>query len=211
MRLSEATGRIRALYPWSGFDCRPLMLPDEEPNYADKQSEAFAIGYMGFKYTVARVLAPERICEIGVCTGVAALAFLAACPSAFYLGIDALTEDRYRKTAMVERTGRRLAERGYHHLIRIGDSQAMDGLPDGPFDLIHVDGDHSRAGAAHDVRLAWEALAPGGFILVDDARDSAVAAGTFDALDGLHPGDTAFAYFEDTWRGNLLVSKERLL
>lgn len=37
-----------------------------------------------------------------------------------------------------------------------------------PARVVHVDGEHSRAGAAHDLMLAGCCLAPGGVIVVDD-------------------------------------------
>jgi predicted O-methyltransferase YrrM len=38
----------------------------------------------------------------------------------------------------------------------------------GPFDLIHIDGDHTLLGKLIDLELARRLLAPGGLVLVDD-------------------------------------------
>jgi predicted O-methyltransferase YrrM len=201
--LIRAARHIRELYPSVDFDCRATLLSEIEPDYEWKMTEQFRAGYMAFKYAVAKVLQPKRICEIGVCSGVGALAFLAACPDAEYLGID-ISDGR-----LVQRASELLIERGYGATIEIADSQKLAELRYGPYDLVHVDGDHHRECAKHDVILAWNSLAPSGYILVDDSRDNAVAAGVFDALVELRPGSTDWAYFEDTWTGSILIGKEK--
>jgi predicted O-methyltransferase YrrM len=50
------------------------------------------------------------------------------------------------------------------------------GMPD-EFDLAHVDADQSEQGCYHDCRLAWEALRPGGTLVVDDADNRDVEKG----------------------------------
>lgn len=67
-----------------------------------------------------------------------------------------------------------------HNLAQISDrvhlhrasTRDLATLGIGGFDLFHVDGDHTEAGAMHDMALAWEALAvappSGGAMLVDD-------------------------------------------
>ena len=40
----------------------------------------------------------------------------------------------------------------------------------GPYDLIHVDGDHSEAGSYRDLGLAWAAVADDGHVLFDDVQ-----------------------------------------
>src|SRR5271163_2412703 len=46
------------------------------------------VPYYRTKWAIAAVLQPKRILEIGVRFGYSAMAFLDACPSASYLGID---------------------------------------------------------------------------------------------------------------------------
>jgi len=36
------------------------------------------------------------------------------------------------------------------------------------FNLVHLDGDHSREGVREDIRIAWPKVAPGGILIVDD-------------------------------------------
>jgi hypothetical protein len=52
----------------------------------------------------------------------------------------------------------------------IATGNSPDVLPSltGAFDLILVDGDHSEAGAAADLRIAWRLLTVGGSLVFDD-------------------------------------------
>jgi hypothetical protein len=52
--------------------------------------------------------------------------------------------------------------------------------------FIHVDGEHTRKAAFHDLTLAASALAPGGIILVDDILHSWYPDVTLGLLDFLH-------------------------
>jgi hypothetical protein len=84
----------------------------------------------------------------------------------------------------------------------------LDEIPFAYYDLVHIDGDHSREACAHDVEIAWNALRPEGWLLIDDAKDSAVVAGTFDAMRKVWPSELRWAYLEDTLTGNILIRKE---
>ena len=200
---------IRAEATLNSYDGRQL-LTEHEPDMAAKKTIEFCRGYMAFKNAVAKILDPGRIFEIGVGSGIAAHAFLNACPKAHYLGIDNRSmEKKYGSYSLVDRAIELL--KGFDDATVIDDdSQQLTEFYGGPYDLIHVDGDHRRDACAHDVTLAWYALADSGFILVDDARDTAVAAGVFDAIHRLRTGSLDWAYFEDTWTGNLLIRKEKI-
>jgi len=169
---------------------------------------SFRREYTLSKYAIACEFRPRRICEIGVFTGISAKCFLAASPQAEYVGIDNKRDQNGMGVEAVEHARRDLQALGYRATIHILDSQALDRLPDPPYDFIHVDGDHSRAGAAHDIRMAWAAATDDGVILVDNGHDMGVAAGVFDALFDLTYGTHLI-----DWRyysgkcGNLLISK----
>ncbi len=166
--------------------------------------------YVAVKYSIAKLLQPKRICEIGVYSGIAALSFLAACPDAEYIGIDNLNAEQGRGVQIVSKTKKLLDILGYKNTILIRDSQRLAFLPEGPYDLIHVDGDHSREGARHDVMIAWYALTPSGCILVDNGHDPSVCAGTFSAmLDLLGNKLFNWSYLEDSV-GNILIHREPL-
>jgi predicted O-methyltransferase YrrM len=183
---------------WSTYDHRPFLpIGLSSYYYTDK----FRFEYAAFKAAVAEQLKPKTIIEIGVGVGVSALAFLYGCPTATYIGIDNDVECmRDFPVKPSEFVGDKLGDRG---CIWKKDSTKIDRLP--PADLVHIDGDHSYEGAYNDVMLAWRSEAR--WILVDDARDSVVAAATFDALRRKSPGSVDWAYFENTWTGNILISR----
>ena len=161
----------------------------------------FRIGYAAFKAAVAAQIHPQSIIEIGVGVGVSALAFLYGCPTATYLGIDNDCEsNRDFPVKPSEFVKKLLGDRGR---IEVKDSTKIDRLPQ--VDLVHVDGAHDYDSCYLDVLLAWRSNAR--WILVDDARDSVVAAATMDALRFKSPGSVDWAYFEDTWTGNILISR----
>jgi predicted O-methyltransferase YrrM len=170
---------------------------------------SFRQEYIASKYAIACEFRPRRICEIGVFTGISAKCFLAASPQAEYVGIDNKYAERGLGVEAVEHARRDLQDLGYKAFIHILDSQRLDRLPDPPYDFIHVDGDHDRACAAHDVTLAWHALTDDGVILVDNGHDMGVAAGTFDALYQLRMPNHPLV----DWRyysgkcGNILITK----
>jgi len=196
--LTEYASRIRHNYPLSTYDHRPFLPKNIAPLFF---TEKFRLGYACFKREVAYVLQPKRIIEIGVGLGISALAFLNGCPSATYLGIDNDCEtERDFPIKPSEFVSNLLGPKGK---IEIKDSLTIDRLP--AADLIHIDGGHSYGDAYSDVMLAWRSDIK--WILVDDARDSVVAAATMAALYRKSPGSVDWAYFEDTWTGSILISR----
>jgi predicted O-methyltransferase YrrM len=190
----------------STYDGRSYLSKEDEPDYEVKMSDYFVDSYMRVKNGIASYFQPQSICEIGVSSGISALAFLNACPKARYLGIDNRYEEEMRGVNLVSRAVELLQP--YNAKVTIIDSQELNELPEPYYDLIHVDGDHSRLATYHDVVVAWKACSPDGWIVVDDARDSAVAAGVFDAIRMVWPSEVMWAYLHDTFTGNILIKKE---
>jgi predicted O-methyltransferase YrrM len=128
------------------------------------------------KYLVSRAVRPGRILEIGVRAGYSAAAFLAARPTAHYVGLDKDDGSHGGVEGYLQDAREMLLGRYPDAGVELyrgdsGDEGVRRGLAArcaGAFDLVHVDGDHSEAGCAAD--LAWGAslLRPGGYVLVDD-------------------------------------------
>jgi len=160
--------------------------------------------YINFKREVARAIQPRSILEIGIGMGVAALAFLEASPfGATYTGID--NDYEYEKKFSVRPTDYvrdLLGNAGYHTDIVVADSSALTELPARWYDLAHIDGDHREPAVRHDVTLAWQAGSK--WILCDDARDTEVVRGIFNALHDLNRGSVDWAYFPQG-SGNILI------
>jgi predicted O-methyltransferase YrrM len=157
-------------------------------------------GYVLSKYTIAKKYQPKRICEIGVHAGISALCFLAASPSAEYVGID------IQPDGVVEQTREKLISLGYNSKIIITDSQKLTELPEPPYDFIHVDGDHTPEGAYHDTAIAWKALTYDGVLLVDDCHNMQVVRGVTAAIHDA-PTDLVDWSYDDDGVGTMVVQR----
>lgn len=184
----------------------PGLLPYNENDQYWNMGAQFRESYVDIKYRTAARFKPKRICEIGVWSGVAAMCFLAASPDAEYVGIDNEGLDKAWGTNYVARTEGRLRALGYKAEVIISKSDDLKELP-GKFDFIHIDGDHSRGTACHDMILAWNAITPTGHILIDNGHDTGVCAGIFDAMYLLCNGLFLWEYFPDSV-GNILIHRE---
>ena len=160
--------------------------------------------YARFKGQVAAAIQPRTILEIGIGEGIAALAFLEACPfGAVYTGID--NDYEYGRKFSIrpsEYVPALLADHGYSSEIIVADSRTLTELPFRWYDLVHIDGDHSAEAVEHDLILAWRAGAK--WILCDDAKDTNVVRGIFNALYTLDRGSVDWAYYPEGM-GNILI------
>lgn len=214
--IAAVSADIRIIYQDLDYDHRPF-LPPVDTSLEIKKTEEFRIGYACFKHAVAKVLQPRRICEIGVGSGISARAFLTALPieRVKYLGID-LGKDEKEIGYSLSKHVQGLLYDLTKHISSFGsdkigfwfetDSQKLTTIL-GPWDLVHVDASHEYADACHDLELAYNSGAK--WILVDDCRDTTVAAAVMSTLAKLQPGSIEWAYFEDTWTGNILINRER--
>ena len=122
--------------------------------------------YYGTLFTLAKELAPRRICEIGVRAGYSAYAMLSANPDAYLLGIQADWDEAHENTHCGRKGLYQHAIRitsGFRSDILIVNSLQIRRLPQ--FDLVYVDGDHTFDGCLCDLRLAAQSAPQ---ILVDD-------------------------------------------
>jgi predicted O-methyltransferase YrrM len=153
-------------------------------------------------HAVAQHLRPGRIGEIGVRLGYSlwSMARGAGSSAVALRGWDA---ERY----VGESNGYclpRLRARFPDTQLAHTDTAAVSRLSEGELDLFHVDGDHSEAGARHDLGLAWAATRSGGTILVDDYS---FIAGVRSAVNGFcHERRLAYHYLP-TFRGLALITK----
>jgi SAM-dependent methyltransferase len=133
--------------------------------------------YYRLKWAIARALQPATVLEVGVRFGYSAFAFLDACPSASYLGIDADCEAYGGYRGAINWAKERA--RGSKAEFLIADSQKMSSFPGGSYDLIHIDGQQDGNGTLHDLELARR---QGRYILVDGyfwTRENFLAASEF--------------------------------
>ncbi len=115
-----------------------------------------------------------RLLEIGVRTGYIGVTFARAVAGpCHYFGVDPnqyCADGLDRANASFELV--RASQPGFKFncLLGYSDNPGIQRkvCQQGPFDIIHIDGDHTVYGKLVDLELARSALAPGGFVLVDD-------------------------------------------
>lgn len=144
------------------------------PNY-------YPVYYHVFK-RLADADRPVRMLEIGVRTGYMGVAFArAARGRCMYVGVDPNLYVRHGLHLAAD-TFRILRER-----LPLADFALIEGFSwdtdvqrslthSGPFDIIHIDGDHTVPGKLVDLELARRLLAPGGVVLVDDYEHHSIVA-----------------------------------
>jgi len=122
--------------------------------------------YYGIKQDIVRECNPKLICEIGVRAGYSAVAFMDACPDAFYFGFDADNGTHGGHVGFTDWAKKLLAGRPAKIWCPF-DSQKAKVLPVRA-DFYHIDGDHTTAGCYHDMLICFEDMLSGSFMLVDD-------------------------------------------
>ncbi|GGF75152.1 hypothetical protein GCM10011332_31470 [Terasakiella brassicae] len=114
------------------------------------------------KWSIAKVVDPKSILEIGVRYGYSAISFLDAAPQASYTGIDLDVAQFGGEVDAIDWAKRITAP--YETQFIIGDSQEMHEFPAGMYDLIHVDGAQNGDSTYRDLE---KAILQGRYILVD--------------------------------------------
>ena len=165
------------------------------------------VEYYKVKHDIAARINPHRILEIGVRAGYSAYSFLSACPESYYLGIDAENGSWGGGGGPWNQHARKTLS-GFNAEFIIADSQQIADLFLRPFDLIHIDGDHSFKGALGDIKLCSRVLAASGTILVDDydfIPSVRRACDVFLASDHGYCGE-----YIKSFRGEMLITKNRV-
>jgi predicted O-methyltransferase YrrM len=160
---------------------------------------------------MARQFKPTKIAEIGVRLGYSAHAFLHGAPGASYTGFDIVGGDHggtkvagleYPETIL-----KRDFPKSEVKLVKLNTQSVNDiGLSD--VDFFHVDGDHSTAGATHDMELAWKSLRPGGVMVVDDYDWLPKVKVAVDGFIAAHQIGMERCEYRKTFRGDMVMVKK---
>ncbi|AFY58271.1 methyltransferase, cyclopropane fatty acid synthase [Rivularia sp. PCC 7116] len=136
----------------------------ETANPHDPLASSFQdwVNYYKLKWSIANVLKPNSILEIGVRFGYSAVAFLEAYPSAKYVGID-LDTDFFGGVKGGINWAKKITKPFNTEFI-VANTQTMKLFPGDVYDLIHVDGQQDGDGSLHDLELA---IKQGKYILMD--------------------------------------------
>jgi len=113
------------------------------------------------------------IAEIGTYHGKSLIGFGLAAADEMTVGVDLFVERGVDFEPALRANWRRFGLAEDRLRLHRGASTALDlpawsALLGAPARLVHVDGDHTRAAALHDLRLAASCLAPAGVIVADD-------------------------------------------
>lgn len=179
----------------------PTLTPTRKQEYRD---------YYNIKYEICKRVNPTAIVEIGVRAGYSAYTFLSACPNASYIGLDANNGQhggRGGEDGKFSRWAEKiLNENGFIFELHWMDTQTIDHLPLFGVDLFHVDGDHTKDGVKHDLKLAYETLFDDGYILVDDVKYILdVQNGVKEWVEEM--GDKIEWQYIESLRGEVLIRK----
>lgn len=152
---------ILAARPRSIVDVLPAELFREwdDPNHSYLRSGRYLEAYYG----IGAALMPGRILEIGVRYGYS-LACLAAGAGAEVVLVEGWDNETYAPGCLAAAKDLIEMATSAKAVLRKTDSQQVDSL-DRPYDLIHIDGDHTTAGCLHDLGLT---LGRTRYVVVDD-------------------------------------------
>lgn len=153
------------------------------------------------KHDVASRVRPKTIGEFGVRAGYSAYAMLSAAPDASYDGYDVDDVVLFSEPGAIEHARDLLSS--FSYTIHIVDTNVLTKIP--PFDLLHIDGDHSYDGCMHDLVLAD--MSGVRWILVDDYGNGETvksAVDTFVDCEGL-----GVEVVDDGWIGSALIDMGR--
>lgn len=202
-------GITKRIWPDAPVDHSDIVCPQDVKNI--RRIDVLQ-GCYDAKWKIAREFQPTTICEIGVCCGYSAHAWVEGSPKAeSYLGIDCDDRAHYGGPWLwwAERLLGLLATKyGITWEILARNSQTLSQIPqDMQFDLIHVDGDHTHGGCMYDMRLSWPAVKPGGIMVVDDATYLPGPRGACAEFTRITE-DAARVYLEPSPAGSMVYVKE---
>jgi len=185
---------------------RTVVKPGDLPQYLRQDF----YDYYKSKFEIALSVKPSSIGEIGVRWGYSAFSFLCAAPAAHYIAFDIIAGTHggargldtfdYVRTMLSGHFPRAIID------LRHQDTRKLRDIA-GPYDFVHVDGDHSEDAARHDIWMALQACRPGGVVLVDDYN---YIAGVTRAADYIIKGAGELIGHIETrpsLRGELILTK----
>lgn len=161
--------------------------------------------YGGYGYA----LKPRHFLEIGVAAGYSSAAILKGAQ---------MNDHQIEKVVLMDihpdliKTLNHLG-REFHRvefIAEVLDSQTFKGYefaeaqrPEGGYDIVHIDGDHTFDGALHDITTYAPMVAPNGLVIVDDARDPNIerACRIYQELEGLRSA------FVPNFNGHILLAR----
>lgn len=118
---------------------------------------------------IGRLIRPRRVLEIGVRFGYALVALVRGHDG--IETIEGVDNGGYGIPHWARQTTENLRAAGFRGELRLHNEDSREWFAQQlcePYDLVHVDGDHSFEIARQDVANSWRGLRTGGVLLVDD-------------------------------------------
>ncbi|KAB8330679.1 class I SAM-dependent methyltransferase [Scytonema tolypothrichoides VB-61278] len=144
------------------YDFRKNVYPNEQLEFGLNHW----IDYYKLKWSIAHILKPSSILEIGVSFGYCAAAFLHGHPAAHYVGL--LDIESYKSLNGVIDWAKKITT-PFATEFMMTDTQAMKRLPGDIYDLIHVDRQRNEDAFFHNLKLA---IHQGRYVLLDGYLDT---------------------------------------
>lgn len=113
----------------------------------------------------------NRIAEVGVLAGIGAYTLIKNTGAKMYNGYD---NESYYGNVPTGYARRLLANEDWAFKLQNLNSSTTCDLHEKPFDLFHVDGDHSPMACFHDMILGHRSLRDEGWLLVDDYQNQMI-------------------------------------
>lgn len=185
------------------FDHKSVLFESDKTTFPEVYLESYLERYARFNYAVAKILNPSRILELGFGLGISAYAFQTACPAAEYTAIDNGSLAKVDTITVEERFENFKRETSNHHHVLLKNSSWDFYRYPHRYDLIHLDAEHTRDAARHDLEVA---LDWGTWILIDDLKYSQVFCGVGEALYSAFKFKAQeFYLFDNTYSGSMLI------
>lgn len=190
--------------------------PQQRYQYHDENwgSETYYADYAGLAY----LCRPKYILEMGVFLGYSACAMILGAQRAgvdvpWYIGIDAeLVKEGSNEIAYTNINklcdGKNIKNIVKFHLVDQLPLALFNSGSKGRFDLINVDADHQADGTYQTLRMAWDVLAPGGTLILDDTHSPLVQEGLRRFLFRHGEETIRFQWYENE-TGWALLQKDR--
>ena len=165
--------------------------------------------HMFRKYQIAATFRPRSIVEFGVRAGYSGWALSKGATDTgvvpTYVGFDSDIDQN--GPVFVSHARKIISTVAGAVEIRQADTRKLVPADIPKADLVHVDADHSYAGALHEISIASGAASPGGVVVSDDfdyMLDVRRAV-----LDFLSANPRWFAMHVESWRGEAILVKPR--
>lgn len=183
------------------------LIAESDWEIFDHKKDIASSDYYNYYYSYAKSWQPESILEIGVRRGYSAISLVMGAKKSLrrFVGIDAEIDIRgsssFASDLLSSRTDAKISLLNF-------DTQKDDFSIDGsPFDLIHIDADHSFIGCASDLLLCLSCAKEGTIIVVDDALYSPVRAACEEIKKRYQ--DSLELQYVTNFRGHCLISVSR--